>query len=151
MRYYEYRHIVTFEETNLVGNVYFVNHLRWQGHCREHFLRDHASGVLEELARDLALVTVHCSCDYLSELFAFDEISIRMTLDDIRQNQVRMVFEYWRIGKLEPELVGRGRQHIACMRRQDRSLVAIQVPTALREGLAHYSSLPLSTSAEARA
>ena len=30
-QYYEYRHVVGFEETNLVGNVYFVNHLRWQG------------------------------------------------------------------------------------------------------------------------
>ena len=28
---YELRHIVGFEETNLVGNVYYVNHLRWQG------------------------------------------------------------------------------------------------------------------------
>ena len=25
-RYYEYRHIVGFEETNLVGNVYYVNY-----------------------------------------------------------------------------------------------------------------------------
>ena len=32
--YYEYRHIVSFEETNLVGNVYYVNYLRWQGRCR---------------------------------------------------------------------------------------------------------------------
>ena len=41
-RAYEYRLVVGFEETNLVGNVYFVNHLRWQGKCREMFLRDHA-------------------------------------------------------------------------------------------------------------
>ena len=150
MRYYEYHHLVTFEETNLVGNVYFVNHLRWQGHCREHFLRDHASSVLKELARDLALVTVHCSCDYLSELFAFDQLSVRMTLDDIRQNQVRMVFEYWRLGKLEPELVARGRQHIACMRRQERGLVVTQVPAALRDALMDYSSpLPMSVGARA--
>ena len=37
MRSYEYRHVVAFEETNLVGNVYYVNHLRWQGRCREMF------------------------------------------------------------------------------------------------------------------
>jgi len=45
MRSYEYRHVVSFEETNLVGNVYYVNHLRWQGRVREMFLRDHAPGV----------------------------------------------------------------------------------------------------------
>jgi hypothetical protein len=42
MRAYEYRHVVSFEETNLVGNVYYVNHIRWQGLCREMFLRDYA-------------------------------------------------------------------------------------------------------------
>ncbi|HVR11545.1 MAG TPA: acyl-CoA thioesterase, partial [Thermoanaerobaculia bacterium] len=42
MRYFEYRHLVGFEETNLVGNVYYVNHLRWQGRCREMFLLEHA-------------------------------------------------------------------------------------------------------------
>ena len=35
MRGYEHRHIVGFEETNLTGNVYYVNHLSWQGRCRE--------------------------------------------------------------------------------------------------------------------
>ncbi len=38
--YYEIRHTVGFEETNLVGNVYYVNYLRWQGRCRETFLKD---------------------------------------------------------------------------------------------------------------
>ena len=30
-QYYEHRHVVSFEETNLVGNVYYVNYVRWQG------------------------------------------------------------------------------------------------------------------------
>ena len=51
--YYEYRHIVGFEETNLVGNVYYVNYLRWQGRCREMFLSERAPDVLAELQDDL--------------------------------------------------------------------------------------------------
>ncbi len=58
MRAYEYRHIVGFEETNLVGNVYYVNHVRWQGRCREMFLRDHVPELLEELSDGLLLVTL---------------------------------------------------------------------------------------------
>ena len=53
MRYYEYRHLVSFEETNLVGNVYYVNHVRWQGRVREMFLRDHAPDVVEELSHEI--------------------------------------------------------------------------------------------------
>src|SRR5829696_8551310 len=96
MRAYEYRHTVGFEETNLVGNVYYANHVRWQGRCREMFLRDHAPEVLDELSRGLHLVTTRVPCEYLSELFAFDEVVIGMRLDNLAQNRISMVFEYYR-------------------------------------------------------
>ena len=70
---WDLEHVVTFEETNLVGNVYFVNHVRWQGHCRELFLRQRAPGVLAQLAEGLALVTTSCSCQYFAELKALPQ------------------------------------------------------------------------------
>ena len=135
MRAYEYRHIVGFEETNLVGNVYYVNHLRWQGRCREMFLRDHAPALLAELAADLALVTLHCSCDYLDELAAFDEIAIRMTLGGLTQSRLTLRFEYWR----GDGLIARGEQQIACMRRRDGKLHPTPVPELLRVALEPYT------------
>ena len=93
---YEYRHVIGFQETNLVGNVYYVNHLSWQGRRREMFLRDHAPGVLKDLAGDLALATLRCSCEYLAELSAFETIVIRMRLASLVQNRISMEFEYWR-------------------------------------------------------
>src|ERR1043165_4779399 len=84
---YEYRHVVTFEETNLVGNVYYVNHLRWQGCCREMFLREYAPDTLRALENDLCLVTAHCACDYLAELTAFAEVLLRMRLKRIVQKR----------------------------------------------------------------
>ncbi len=140
MRSYEYRHIVGFEETNLVGNVYYVNHLRWQGRCRELFLRDHASDVLAELEQDLALVTTRCSCDYLFELSAFDEVVIRMRLGALTQSRVSMIFEYWRRNDESEQLVARGEQQVACMRRVGDGLVAASIPEALREALQLYAS-----------
>ena len=97
MKFYEYRHVVAFEETNLVGNVYYVNPLRWQGRCREMFLRDNAPEVLAELSQGLALATVRCSCDFLAELFAFDEVAVRMRLGGVIQNRITLLFEYWRL------------------------------------------------------
>ena len=96
MKTYEFRHTIGFEETNLVGNVYYVNYVRWQGRCREMFLRDHAPSVLVELQRGLALVTTHCSCDYYDELIAFDQITIRMTLREMTQSRLTLDFEYWK-------------------------------------------------------
>src|SRR6186997_3424504 len=96
MRPYEMRHIVGLEETNVVGNVYFANHVRWQGRCRELFLRDHAPAVLERLGQDLTLVTTRCSCRYLAEVSAFDEVVIRMRLGALTRSRIAMVFEYLR-------------------------------------------------------
>jgi enediyne core biosynthesis thioesterase len=135
LRAYEYRHQIGFEETNLVGNVYYVNHLKWQGRCREMFLRDHAPEVLDELLeQNLALATVRCSCDYLAELEAFDEIVLRMRLGGIVQNRITLTFEYWR----GEELVARGEQQIACMRREGRRAVPTAIPPGLREALRAY-------------
>lgn len=131
MKTYEYRHTVGFEETNLVGNVYYVNHLRWQGRCREMFLRDHAPSVLEELQQGLALVTVHCSCDYFEELRPFDEVMIRMTLIAASQSRLTMEFDYLRKG----DLIARGSQQIACMRRTQEGMMPCPLPSELCEAL----------------
>ena len=80
MRSFDYRHRVSFEDTNVAGNVYFINHLKWQGRCRELFLLEHAPELLTRLSDDLALVTVRCTCEYLAELFVFDEVIVRMRL-----------------------------------------------------------------------
>ena len=138
MTAYEYRHVVGFEETNLVGNVYYVSHLRWQGRAREMFLREYVPEILGELERGLALITLHCSCQYLGELRAFDQVIVRMFLDSIAQNRIAMRFEYWREGE-RPELVGRGEQEIACMRRQGEHLVPAPIPAKLQDALAAFA------------
>jgi enediyne core biosynthesis thioesterase len=138
MRAYEYKHVVGFEETNLVGNVYFVNQVRWQGRCRELFLREHAPSVLDQLGRGLSLVTTRVSCDYFAELTAFDEVVVQMRLASLAQNRLVLAFEYWRRG----ELVARGEQHVACMRREGDTLAATPVPEALREALRPYAEIP---------
>ncbi len=144
MRAYEYRHIVAFEETNVMGNVYYVNHLRWQGRCRELFLRENAPAVLAELAQDLSLVTARCSCEYLAELSAFDEIVVRMRLGGLLQSRILLQFEYWRPTPDGEELIARGEQEVVCMRREGSRLVPASVPVSLRQVLQGYMESKIS-------
>ena len=129
---------MSFEETTLVGNVYYVNHIRWQGICRELFIHGHAPAVLEELRNGFSLVTVRCSCDYFAEVFLFDEIIVRMRLAAIRQNRIAMAFEYVRQGQSGFEVVARGEQQIACMREEGKQSVAAPIPDALRAALRQF-------------
>lgn len=135
-RYFEYRHTVGFAETNLVGNVYFTNYLSWQGRCRELFLLEHAPDVLAELQRGLALVTVRVSCDFLNELVAFDQVAVRMRLTAHTQNRATMSFEYWRLKDGGEELVARGEQQVAAMRRQGESMAPTPFPPSMQAALA---------------
>ena len=134
MRAYEYRHIVGFEDTNLVGNVYYTNHVRWQGKCREMFLREHAPEILTAFAEGFALATVNVSCEYLAELSAFDEIIIRMHLGALKQNRITMFFEYCRQGKEGEQLIARGEQEVACMQTEGAGVRADPVGQPLSQG-----------------
>ncbi|TVT61479.1 acyl-CoA thioesterase [Amycolatopsis rhizosphaerae] len=135
MREYVVRHRVMFDETNVVGNVYFAHYLHWQGHCREAFLADHAPGVLHDVcAGELVMVTVSCSMEYFAEVFALDVIEIGMTLSGSRGNRVEMDYEFRREGRL----VARGQQAVSCLRRTENGVLPIRVPDELSRALSSY-------------
>ncbi|PWU48361.1 4-hydroxybenzoyl-CoA thioesterase [Micromonospora globispora] len=137
--YFEIRHTVGFEETNIVGNVYYVNYLRWQGRCREMFLKQRAPEVLADLQDDLKLFTLKVDCEFFAEITAFDELSIRMRLVDLAQTQLEFSFDYVR---LDPDggetLIARGRQRVACMRGPNNRTAPTRVPEPLIRALEPY-------------
>ncbi|MFY1668896.1 acyl-CoA thioesterase [Plantactinospora sp. WMMB334] len=138
-KYYEYLHTVGFEETNLVGNVYYVNYLRWQGRCREMFLKERAPDVLAELQADLKLFTLRVDCEFFAEITAFDELAVRMRLVDLAQTQIEFGFDYLRLDPGGGEtLVARGRQRVACMRGPNGATAPARVPESLTRALDAY-------------
>jgi enediyne core biosynthesis thioesterase len=135
MRSFDYRHTVTLDETNVVGNVYFAHFLHWQGHCRELFLARHAPGVLSAMqCGDLAIVTVSCSMNYYAECFALDDIDVVMTLRTTTGNRLAMDFDFRR----NDELAARGSQTVACMRRTDSGVVPTEIPPELSNALSTF-------------
>ncbi|AVT32354.1 MULTISPECIES: thioesterase family protein [unclassified Plantactinospora] len=138
-KYYEYLHTVGFEETNLVGNVYYVNYLRWQGRCREMFLKERAPDVLADLQADLKLFTLKVDCEFFAEITAFDELAVRMRLVDLAHTQLEFGFDYLRLDPGGGEtLVARGRQRVACMRGPNGATAPARVPEALARALDAY-------------
>jgi enediyne core biosynthesis thioesterase len=139
---FTYRHTVSFEETNVVGNVYFTRHISWQGRCREMFLKQNATDILGEIARDLRLVTLRVSCEYFEELNAFDEIDVQMSLAHLRQNKVGLNFVYVKVEGGSTSVAARGFQEIGCMRLTGKGLVPINVPPSLAQALKPYQGKP---------
>ncbi|HLX51585.1 MAG TPA: acyl-CoA thioesterase [Streptosporangiaceae bacterium] len=137
--YFEYQHFVTFADTNLVGNVYFANYLAWQGACRERFLAERAPSVASRLTTDLVLVTLSCSCEFFSEVYALDRVSVRMSLAGTTGSTIAMRFGYYRVNRGPAQLVARGGQEVACMTRRDGELIPIEIPGELASALASYA------------
>ncbi len=138
-RYFEYLHTVGFEETNLVGNVYYVNYLRWQGRCREMFLKEKAPGLVAEIFADLKLFTLKVDCEFFAEITAFDELSVRMQLIELAQTQLEFGFDYLKLETGGGEtLVARGRQRVACMRGESGRTAPVRVPESLAAALRPY-------------
>jgi len=103
------------------------------------FLLEHAPGVLDELRDDLKLFTIKVECEYLAEVSAFDELSIRMRLDELTQTQIGFAFEYVRLRDGVQELIARGRQRVACMRGLNGSTSPVRVPEQLRQALEGFA------------
>ncbi|XKK41727.1 acyl-CoA thioesterase [Nocardiopsis sp. ARC36] len=139
IEHYEMRHVVGLEETNLVGNVYYAHYLRWQGRCREMFLREHAPSVLDDLRDGLKLFTLRVDCDFLAETTAFDLLSIRLRLEELTQTQVGFSFDYVRLEKNGETPVARGSQRVVCMRGDGNAVAPVRVPEALRAALAPFA------------
>jgi enediyne biosynthesis thioesterase len=138
-RAYCWRPFIGFEDTNLVGNVYFARLVSWQGRCREAFLAQHAPDVLAALADDLRLVTLSVSCDYFEELRAFDTVEIEMRLAERNGHRLRLAFDYWLERDEVRHLAARGTQVVGCMRDLDGTgLVPAELPSSLADALGGY-------------
>lgn len=109
-RYFEYRLQVSFEETNVVGNVYFANYFVWQGKCREAFLARYTPQVLQDFAEGHGMITKGSACEFLEESYAFNNILIRMSLEKLNRTSITMLFEYYREEPHELMLLATGRQ-----------------------------------------
>lgn len=138
---FDTRHLVTFEETNLVGNVYFSNYFLWQGRARELFLREHSPATLAQVtAGELRLVTAHASCDFVDEFLAFDDVLVRMTLIRLIPFGLSLGFEYCRSvpNGSNLEVVARGRQDIKFLRREGSRWDLCEIPPLLLKAMRNY-------------
>ncbi len=136
--YFEYRFTTTFEETNLVGNIYFANYLLWQGKCREMFLYENCPDVIEEISNGLALITLDLSAQYISQLFAFDKVVMRMSLEAQSESRLLMHFKYYKEENEKLTLVCEGTQATAAMREENGEMVSVSFPESMFEVFEQY-------------
>jgi len=133
-------HTVTFGETNVMGNVYFARHFEWQGDCREMFLKTYCPGIVGEFARGLRLVTLNAHAEFFDELFAFDEIELRMRLGFLQQHRIGLRFDTMKKNSSGWSLAASGAQDVACMRSRGGALEPAAIPDDLLKALIPFGA-----------
>ena len=137
---FEFVHTVSFEDTNVMGNVYFAHFLSWQGKCREMFIKEKVPGLLALIeSNKLLMVTISCSCEFFYELRAFDEIIVNMELASVTQNRVKMNFSYLKKTGDALKTVAKGTHEVGCFFRDGADITTLSVPEILQEALTEYA------------
>lgn len=104
------RHVVTFADTNVAGNVYFAHYFAWQGRCRDELLASVYPEFQQDLARGLSLVTEFAHMDFHQEAQLFDVIVIGLTVTSFSRTRIEFGFEFRR--ESDHALLASGRQAV---------------------------------------
>ncbi|MEW5894577.1 MAG: SDR family NAD(P)-dependent oxidoreductase [Candidatus Omnitrophota bacterium] len=93
---YKKRFETSFEDSNLVGNIYFSNYAKWLGRVFDHFIYTHAPEiVISKGAANGEFTCIKCEINNLNEAMPFDEIQVYMRLDSLYQNGVDFDFDFY--------------------------------------------------------
>ncbi len=132
-KWYQHRHLVTFGDTNIVGNVYFANYFHWQGACREALMAETYPEFANDLRRGFGLITEFAHIDFLQESRLFDKVVVCMTVSDLSRTRIEFEFEFTR--EKDSVLLARGKQAVVWINQQHRPSL---MPDKLYDSVAHY-------------
>jgi acyl-CoA thioesterase FadM len=117
-RWIEYRHLVTFGDTNSAGSVYFSKYFSWQGESRERLLARFYPEFVEDLRHGSTMITESAHLDFFNEAALFDEVVTRLTVTGLTRSRIGFAFEFVRAR--DGKLLARGHQAVIWTNQQRR-------------------------------
>ena len=132
-KYYEYRHLVTFDDTNSVGNVYFAKFFQWMGSCREVITAEHYPELVTDIKRGFGFATEFAHIDYAQECFLFDKILIKMKVTDLSRTRIEFSFDF--VNEKTNATIATGKQAVVWVNPQHRPSI---MPDKLYDSIVEY-------------
>ena len=132
-KYYEYHHLVTFDDTNSVGNVYFARFFQWMGSCREVITAEHYPELVTDIKRGFGFATEFAHIDYAHECFLFDKILIKMKVTDLSRTRIEFTFDF--VDEKNNSIIASGKQAVIWVNPQHRPSI---MPDKLYDSIVEY-------------
>ncbi|MCP4180002.1 MAG: hypothetical protein GY756_19750 [bacterium] len=134
-KYYEYNYLVTFDDTNSTGNVYFAQYFKWMGKCREHLTYDFYPEFTEDLDAGFGFATESAHIDFFSESFLFNKILIKLYVPHLSRTRIEFEFEF--INEESGLLLSKGSQGLVWVKNKPKRRVCL-MPDKLYEKTLEY-------------
>ena len=132
-KWLEYRHKMTFIETNAVGNIYFSHYFALMGKARDAALEQMLPDVSDYLKQGFGLITEYAHIDFAHEGLLFDQVLVRMGCLALSRTRIEFEFEF--IREQDGTLLCKGRCAIIWVNPQHRPAI---MPDSLFDGTVRF-------------
>lgn len=130
--------IVEFAETDMAGIMHFANFYRWMEVCEHEFLRALGLSVDTHTAEGrVGWPRVQTSCRFKRPLRFEDEVTVTLTVKELRDRSVAYAFDFHKTEEGETLLAAHGETIAACclFDPETQTLTPVPVPPEFREKL----------------
>lgn len=130
---------VRMHDTDMAGILYFPRQFRFMHDAFEDMM--HTEGYCYNKifkSDDFVYVVVHAESDYIKALHVSDDLEVRVCIEAIGTTSFTVSYEIYRLGNVEPELVGRGKTVHVTLKNSTRT--KIPIPEKLRKTLERFAA-----------
>jgi len=135
----------TLEDSNLVGNIYFVNYSKWLGRTLDLYFYKFIPEYFKGIGAQGELICLNCEIEHLREAMPFDKILVRMYLESVYECGINLYFEYFRLDKDYSEIKLAFARHKAVWVKRDEGskAVAAKLPPLILKALENFRILKI--------
>ncbi|MEQ8818625.1 MAG: hypothetical protein RLY93_00120 [Sumerlaeia bacterium] len=131
-KWFVYRFMSTYQDTNSVGNVYFAQYGMFVGKTRELFF-NHAMPNFDLRTTPFYILTRSYEHKFLKESREFEEIEVKIRISDVNRKFVTMEHNIYNSAK---EILGKGKQVLLFVSSKDYKL--LDVPAECQRAFLPY-------------
>ena len=103
----------SLDESNLVGNVYYAHYYSWQAKTFDQFIYNIIPNFYQFSKEQKRFICLETKVQHLREAMPFDKIEVKLYIDEIYENGLKLSYEFFCTSRGEPEKLAFGQQKVA--------------------------------------
>lgn len=121
----------TLEDSNLVGNIYFANYVKWLARTRDSYFYQINPYYFKKIGQEGEFISLKTKVVHLQEAMPFDRILVKMYIKKVYTSGMDLVFDFFKSDKNDFKKLAHAENRIVWVRRKDEMVVPEKFPEDL--------------------